>query len=268
MTKIQPARPAVTTIVFRRDATAAPYDYRILFIRRPDTMKSFAGQYAYPGGTVLHDDASPDAMACCDGITPELAGEILGRGAGSHWEGDEFLTVHPPESLRFPPPLAFWVAAARELFEEVGLLITCDSTGNFIDTSQDDVASWVKHQRTALLNGSMSFTQMLKAGNLRVAASRFYYLHRLVAPTFVKRRFDTRFFLVELPPGQEPDPYAGEVDHLVWLTPDEALKHAAEHILETNGSQPFQLPPPTMFTVSTLQRHHKIDEFTQGLSHC
>ncbi|MGZ8500781.1 MAG: NUDIX hydrolase, partial [Candidatus Binatia bacterium] len=37
-------------------------------------------------------------------------------------------------------------------------------------------------------------------------------------------RFDTRFFLAALPPGQTPLATSYEVAHSVWLTPDRALK--------------------------------------------
>lgn len=265
VTQISPARPAVTTIVFQRDETAAPYDYRIMFIRRPDSMRNFAGLYAYPGGAVHPEDASAAAAACCAGITPIRAGSLLARGAGSHWEGDEYVTPQSSPDLRFPPPLAYWVAAARELFEEVGLLVATDASGAAIDTGDAELARWIAEQRIALLNGETSFVQILRSRNLRINAAGFYYLHRIVAPIIVKRRFDTRFFLVEMPPGQEPKPYAGEVADLIWLTPGEAMRQVAESILHPSEQQQFRLPPPTIFTLGTIQRSFKIDELLSAL---
>lgn len=265
MTRIPAAIPAVTTIVFKRDPTAAPYDYRIMFIRRPANMRAFAGLYAYPGGAVHQEDATKTALSYCIGMTTDSAMSLLARGAGTHWEGDEYVTKEPADPLRFPPPLSFWVAAARELFEEVGLLVATDSSGRAVDTSDPQLAQWLKEQRQALLDGSGSFIDMLAEAQLRINASSFYYLHRLVAPIIVKRRFDTRFFLVEKPPGQEPDPYAGEVDDLIWLTPGEAMRQAAESILGQNKDYQFRLPPPTIFTLGTISRTFKIDDLTFAL---
>jgi 8-oxo-dGTP pyrophosphatase MutT (NUDIX family) len=46
---------------------------------------------------------------------------------------------------------------------------------------------------------------------------------RWITPKQVKTRFDTHFFLAQLPPGQEPIVDGHEVVELGWFTPQEAL---------------------------------------------
>ena len=55
---------------------------------------------------------------------------------------------------------------------------------------------------------------------------------RWITPAEVKIRFDTHFFLVEAPPGQEPVPDGEEVVAARWLTPQEALDaHARDELM-------------------------------------
>jgi 8-oxo-dGTP pyrophosphatase MutT (NUDIX family) len=55
---------------------------------------------------------------------------------------------------------------------------------------------------------------------------------RWITPKQVKTRFDTHFFLAELPPGQEPTVDGNEVVELGWFTPQEALDaHREQRIM-------------------------------------
>ena len=55
---------------------------------------------------------------------------------------------------------------------------------------------------------------------------------RWITPAQVRTRFDTHFFLVEMPPGQEPQIDGEECVDLGWFTPQAALDaHAAEQIV-------------------------------------
>jgi 8-oxo-dGTP pyrophosphatase MutT (NUDIX family) len=55
---------------------------------------------------------------------------------------------------------------------------------------------------------------------------------RWITPAQVRTRFDTHFFLVEMPPGQEPRIDGEECVDLGWFTPQAALEaHGAEEIV-------------------------------------
>ncbi len=79
--------------------------FEILLTRRPETMRFLGGFYVFPGGTVHRDDFSPEMLRRCRRLTGAEARQIL----GSHHE--------PAEAI------GHWVAVARELFEEVGILL-------------------------------------------------------------------------------------------------------------------------------------------------
>ena len=67
-----------------------------------------------------------------------------------------------------------------------------------------------------------------------------------VTPEVEARRYDTRFFLTLLPPGQEARHDEGETTELAWCTPTEALGRSL-------GGE-MMLPPPTWTTLRQLER--------------
>jgi 8-oxo-dGTP pyrophosphatase MutT (NUDIX family) len=71
---------------------------------------------------------------------------------------------------------------------------------------------------------------------LNAAALRFWA--HWVTPEIEPRRYDTYFFLAELPEGQQADDRSGETDRAEWSTPDAAL--AAERAGQ------IALMPPTL----------------------
>ncbi|HYJ45364.1 MAG TPA: MBL fold metallo-hydrolase [Pyrinomonadaceae bacterium] len=86
--------------------------------------------------------------------------------------------------------------AARELFEEVGVLVARGSE------------TLTKGQRASLLDDleseRMTFPGLLNHYGLHLDAQDFTYVGRWVTPPFSPRRFDTLFFLVNCPARQEP----------------------------------------------------------------
>jgi hypothetical protein len=62
----------------------------------------------------------------------------------------------------------------------------------------------------------------------------------------MKKRFNTRFFIVEMPKGQECQPDNRETEHGVWLTPEKALT--------ANLFGKVPLSPPTLVTLSELMK--------------
>lgn len=77
-----------------------------------------------------------------------------------------------------------------------------------------------------------------------LAARRLVYFAHWITPSAEPKRFDTEFFLAELPAGQAPIVDEKEVFDLRWLTPRAALALYAE--------QALNLPPPTVCTLEDL----------------
>ncbi|HXP36882.1 MAG TPA: NUDIX hydrolase [Solirubrobacteraceae bacterium] len=75
---------------------------------------------------------------------------------------------------------------------------------------------------------------------------------RWITPKQVKTRFDTHFFLAELPPGQEPTVDGHEVVELGWFTPQEAL--------DAHREQRIMLVFPTIKHLEQLSGFASVDE--------
>jgi endoribonuclease LACTB2 len=106
--------------------------------------------------------------------------------------------------------------AARELFEELGVLVARGAN------------TLTKGQRASLLDdleqGRMTFPALLQHYDLYLDARDFTFAGRWVTPPFSPRRFDTWFFLVNCPPKQEPFVVEGELESGEWTTPRAAYE--------------------------------------------
>jgi 8-oxo-dGTP pyrophosphatase MutT (NUDIX family) len=74
---------------------------------------------------------------------------------------------------------------------------------------------------------------------------------RWITPAEVQIRFDTHFFLAELPPGQEPRVDGEECVDLSWFTPSAAL--------EANSAGEIQLVFPTIKHLEQLRDFASVD---------
>jgi endoribonuclease LACTB2 len=86
--------------------------------------------------------------------------------------------------------------AARELFEEVGVLLARGAT----TLTVGQLASLFDD----LESGRMTWPQLLEHYDLHLEASDFTFVGRWVTPPFAPKRFDTWFFLVNCPAKQDP----------------------------------------------------------------
>jgi 8-oxo-dGTP pyrophosphatase MutT (NUDIX family) len=115
--------------------------------------------------------------------------------------------------------------AARELFEEAGVLL--------VSTAVDDLASL----RARILAGEPATDVLVPAG-VAFATDVLVPWSHWITPSTEPRRYSARFFVAELPAGQEPRFDRTETVDQVWVTPEEALARRGE----------LQLPPPQIRT--------------------
>jgi 8-oxo-dGTP pyrophosphatase MutT (NUDIX family) len=73
-----------------------------------------------------------------------------------------------------------------------------------------------------------------------------------VTPEIETRRYDTRFFLVEMPPNQEAIHDSVESTDLAWLSPGDAIANCLDDAI--------LLPPPTWTTLKRLARFASMSE--------
>jgi len=179
-------RPASTVMLLRE--SGGPM--QVLMVRRNQQIDFISGSMVFPGGKVDPSDLAPEW-------------ENLAGG----WS-----TV--PESERGPR-----VAAARELFEESGVLM---AEGAEI---RDDGVTLAA--RKAIEAGSLRFSNYLAERGLRIDLEAFTLFSRWLTPPVMPKRFDTYFYLAAAPAGQVAVSDGRETVETEWIEPGLALELAA-----------------------------------------
>ena len=129
--------------------------------------------------------------------------------------------AHPGDAdlARQAPGLsAQHVAAVRELFEETGVLLARRPDGSF------PPAALLPDLRREALTDRVTFPDALARLGLHLRPDDLTPAGALVTPAFAPVRFDTAFFVAELPPGQEAEVWPGELTDGAWQSADEALR--------------------------------------------
>src|SRR5437763_10764551 len=132
---------------------------------------------------------------------------------------------------------AMIACAARELFEELGVIIARGSE------------TLTKGQRASLLDdlesGRMNFSELLNHYGLHLDANDFTFCGRWVTPPFSPRRFDTWFFLANCPAKQEPHVTGdAELESGEWI-------RARDAVARWERSEVL-LAPPVLHALKTL----------------
>jgi len=213
-------------VILVRPAPATPggTDYEVYMVRRAAESVVAPGVYVFPGGTLRADDYPP-AGALPAGLAPAAAHARLGGASGAG-------LATPRESL------ALWIAALRELFEEAGVLLAREAHGPLVRFDAARAARLAAY-RLALQSGELSLWELAAQEGLVLAPECLRYWAHWITPEGIAHRFNTRFFLALLPPGQEAlhgaagrvpaDSGAWETTDGVWITPHAALaRHAAQ----------------------------------------
>jgi len=193
-------RPAASVIIVRPAPAGAAEPIEVYMVRRQRSMKFLGGFYAFPGGKVDAGDAAPAVLDGCWGLDAARATQSFPGRDG-------------------PPPLAFWVAAVRELLEESGVLLACDGAGRVIAPREPGVAARADAARQALVAGGADFGALLAEAGWRCDLRPLRYLSHFVTPTTSPIRFSARFFLCRLPAGQTPRLYTEETSEGFWIHP-------------------------------------------------
>jgi len=190
-----------STVVLMRDRTAGPEVY---LLRRHLEMEFAGGFCVFPGGGV--DPRDFDREMGWAGPTAEEWGALLDCG---------------PEAAR-----ALVCAAVRETFEESGVLLAGPTSDSVVeDTTGDD---W-EVDRRALEARELSFTDFLSRRGLVLRTDLLRFWGRWITPVFEPKRFDTRFFVAELPAGQVTRDVSTESDHVVWMPAVDAVNAVDEN---------------------------------------
>lgn len=136
--------------------------------------------------------------------------------------------------------------AARELFEEAGVLLARDS-GAHADTIP--MTSLPVLRKKVNEGGADSVAILAKAG-LQWSTDVLEPWSHWITPSIEPKRFSARFFVGELPAGQEPQFDDVETVDQIWVTPQEAIARARE----------LALPPPQVRTCWELAELSSVSE--------
>jgi 8-oxo-dGTP pyrophosphatase MutT (NUDIX family) len=212
-----------STVILLREEPGAGGAFSVLMLERHGSI-TFPGVHAFPGGVVEPGDA-------------EIAGAL--PPAMQAWapagEGDTRVDAVP-----------YWVAAVRELFEEMGILLAVDE-GRPIGGPLDEGVLALR----ARLHAGERFGSLLAERGLVPATDTLFYFARWITPRMNPKRFDTRFLVGRVPEGQDAVVDGTETVAHEWLTPAAALQAYLDGRI--------QLIPPTVRTLDDLTRFDSID---------
>ena len=134
---------------------------------------------------------------------------------------------------------ALIVCAVRELFEETGVLLAVDSSGQ--TPVEDD--TW-ESDRASVASSSIALADLLEQRDLSIDPGLLPLWTHWVTPEVESRRYDVRFFVAGVPDGQVARDVSGEADHTVWFDVNDAMAEYAA------GGLPML--PPTAATIADL----------------
>jgi 8-oxo-dGTP pyrophosphatase MutT (NUDIX family) len=227
------ARPRnAATLILLRDPGPPGGEIEVLLLRRNARSAFLPGAHVFPGGSVEEADFSPEMDGLCQGLGFDRAHRII-RDA---W---------PPEKS-----LGFFVAAIREAFEESGILLA-GGGGGWPPADEKQGARWPGERAEVNADPSV-FASRLRDRGLRLATDRLIYFAHWITPEASPIRFDARFFLAAVPPGQDASPDGREIVEARWISPREAL--------EENGLGRLALAPPTLHSLRELEVFRTVDE--------
>ncbi len=137
------------------------------------------------------------------------------------------------------------IAAIRESFEELGVLLAKHADGSHVNTA--DIAA---------LDRKAPFAAQCQARGLTLAGADVFVLAHWVTDRDLPRRFDVPFLVARMPEGQEPVADESEQFEPEWIRPADALaRHAAGQ---------FFIIFPTIRTLERLQHYASVDAVLQA----
>jgi len=221
-------RPAAVCVLVRGDEKP-----EVLLARRSPALRFMGGHHVFPGGRV-HETDRGDCVA-----------HAPNRDQGRVIE-----------------------AAAREVFEETGLLCVRGSV---------PPPDLLREARRRIVQEERNFADFLKQQALSIDADDFQPAGEWVTPTFSPIRYATRYFLYRLRSQQHEELVEGEIVGLDWLTPAEARArwHRGEIRLSTPVAYTLrqlaavELPRATAFLARGTERvpgEHNWFEIRRGIT--
>jgi 8-oxo-dGTP pyrophosphatase MutT (NUDIX family) len=211
-----PARPAATAMILRDGGQGI----EVFMVVRHREIDFASGALVFPGGKVDAEDGAAEWA--------ELAPYA---GAG--------------------PDRAFVVAAARETFEEAGLVLA-RRRGSEALLEARDAHRLVEAYRARLIARRIGFLDVVRGEDLVLATDLMVPFAHWITPERQPKRFDTHFLLVAAPVEQLGAHDGAESVEGFWIAPRQALADAEA------GTRTLVLP--TQMNLLKLTRHASVAE--------
>ena len=203
-----PPRDAATVVILRDGA----HGLEVFLVKRHGLSDVLGGAYDFPGGKLDAADCAPDTHRHLDQDRAQLHAALGEPGTA--------------------PELAsgLFVAALRETYEEAGVLFA--------------------HGADAHTGAAADFHARVLSGSMRLQTQAVHPWSRWITPrmpSVTNKRFDTRFFIAVLPPGQKAAHDNVEATESAWLRPRAAL--------EQYWAREIELAPPQIMSLAHLARY-------------
>lgn len=184
-----PAKPLpAATLLLLRDRPQGGWE--VLITRRSDRASFAPSMYVFPGGGIEPQDAD---------IPADTA-------------------IFRPDTDA--PTRAASIAALRETFEEMGVLLANRADGS--PANQADIDTLDRHA---------PLWPQLQAHGLQLNAAAVWQVGHFTAPPHLSKRFAVPFFVALMPQDQTAIPDNSEQFEAIWVAPAEALaQHKAQQI--------------------------------------
>lgn len=209
------------------DEIVPPAPVDVFMLRRASTMAFVPDAVVFPGGGMDERDIAADVPWAGPGL--EAWAAIMG------------CSVERAKGVL--------VAAVRELFEESGVLLATAVDGT---APADDRKDHWAAEREAVSLRRISFGEFLAAERLVLRSDLLHLRSHWLTPPSEARRYDTYFFLAQLPEGQHADGRTSEAVEAAWLAPGEALAR-----FDTGH---LKLVPPTISNLVSVARARSVSE--------
>lgn len=214
-----PLLPAATVLLLRD----SPEGIEVLMTRRSERASFAPGAYVFPGGRI--DDGDSDA---------------------------ETRAVAPQRPTQSPEQLTQAIAAVRESFEELGVLLARHADGRRV--SGAEVAAMDRSTPPAV-----SLAAQCAARGLRLGTDEVFTLAHWMTDRDLPRRFDVPFLVARMPEGQVPVADEAEQFEPCWVRPADALARHAQ--------QRFAMIFPTVRTLERLAAFGSVDAVLAACAH-
>jgi recombination protein RecT len=228
---LYPAKPLApllqaATVLLLRDS---PQGLQVLMTRRATTASFAPGAYVFPGGGIEEQDhfyvknmASPPAS-----IEKFAINSILNK------------------SEQYPEQVTWALAAIRESFEELGIVLARQSSG-----------AWVTQAQVTKLDRHANFYTQIQAHAFHLAVPDVHVLAHWITDRDMPKRFSVPFLVARMPEGQTPVADEKEQFSPEWVSPQDALsRHEAGQ---------FLMIFPTIRTLQKLTAYAKVNDVLQA----